>query len=53
MVNKDQIYSKLAEVEALLMEARCDGEQLAELDCYRDIDSTLAQLVSQVEYYID
>lgn len=53
MVNKDQIFSKLAEVEALLMEASCDGEQLAELDCYRDIDNTLAQLVSQVEYYVD
>lgn len=53
MVNKDQIYSKLAEVEALLMEARCDGEQLAELECFRDISNTFAQLVEQVEYYID
>lgn len=50
---KEQLYAKLAEVETLLLEAQCDGEQLAELDCYKDIDNALADLANKVDYYVD
>lgn len=53
MTLKQQILAKLAEVETLLMEAECDGMQLAELDCYGEIDSTLQELFEKVEYYAD
>ncbi len=32
MTVKEQLFEKLAEVEALLLEASCDGVQLAEGD---------------------
>lgn len=53
MTVKEQLYAKLAEVEALLLEAQCDGEQLAELDCYADVDNALADLTNKVYYYVD
>lgn len=53
MTVKEQIFAKLAEVEALLLEAQCDGEQLAELECFEDVDVALAHLVDKVDYYVD
>ena len=53
MTVKEQIFEKLAEVEALLLEAECDGEQLAELECFEDVDVALANLVNKVDYYVD
>jgi len=50
---KDAILAKLAEVEAMLLEASCDGEQLAELECFGDMESPLNMLVQAVDYYVD
>ena len=50
---KEQMLVKLAEVEQLLLEASCDGEQLAELDCYSEVDSTLQELFEKIAYYVD
>jgi len=50
---KDAILAKLAEVEEMLLEASCDGEQLAELACFADVNDKFAQLVATVDYYVD
>lgn len=50
---KQQILEKLREVEIMLMEATCDGEQLAGLDCYSEVDGALSTLVQAVDYYVD
>jgi hypothetical protein len=50
---KAEILAKLAEVAEMLMEATCDGEQLAELDCYSDVADKLAALEDAVDYYVD
>jgi hypothetical protein len=47
------IFEKLAEVEALLLEAQCDGAQLAELECFEEVDTALAHLTQAVDYYVD
>jgi hypothetical protein len=47
------IFEKLAEVEAMLQEASCDGTQLAELDCFEDVDTAFAHLVQTIDYYVD
>ena len=53
MTVKEQIYAKLEEIEVLLMEAECDGEQFAELECFGEVTRTLRQLADEVEYYVD
>ena len=53
MTVKQQILDKLYEVEQLLLEAECDGEQLAELECYSDVEGALSKLVETVDYYLD
>jgi hypothetical protein len=50
---RDDILAKLAEIETLLEEATCDGEQLAELDCFADVNDKLSALTQAVEYYVD
>jgi hypothetical protein len=50
---KQQILTKLAEVEAMLLDATCDGEQLAELDCFSEVTSALSTLTQAVDYYVD
>jgi hypothetical protein len=50
---KQQILDKLRDVEIMLLEATCDGEQLAELDCFSELDETLNKLVEAVDYYVD
>jgi len=50
---KDEILTKLAEVEAMLLEATQDGRQLAELDCFKDIEDAMSTLIQTVDYYVD
>jgi hypothetical protein len=47
------IFEKLAEVEAMLLEATCEGAQLAELECFEDVDTAFAHLTQQIDYYVD
>jgi len=50
---RDEILEKLAEIEAMLLEASCDGEQLAELDCFAEVEGALSTLTQAVDYYVD
>jgi hypothetical protein len=50
---KEEILAKLAEIEALLLEAECDGLQLAELECFEEVDTAVAHLAQTVDYYVD
>jgi hypothetical protein len=50
---RDAILAKLAEVEEMLLEATLDGEQLAEMDCFSDIEGALSTLTQAVDYYVD
>jgi hypothetical protein len=50
---KEAILEKLAEVEAMLLEASCEGEQLAELECFDEVQSALGTLTEAVGYYVD
>ena len=50
---RDAILEKLAEVEAMLLEATLDGEQLAELSCFADLTDPLSTLIQAVDYYVD
>jgi len=51
---RDEILAKLAEVETMLNEASCSGDQLAECgQVYRDIMDKLSALSQAVDYYVD
>ena len=50
---KQQILAKLREVEIMLLDATCDGEQLAELDCFADVSNALSALTDAIDYYVD
>ena len=50
---KAQILAKLAEIENLLVDAECDGLQLAELECFEEVDTAVAHLAQVVDYYVD
>jgi hypothetical protein len=50
---KDEILAKLAEVEAMLLDSACDGRQLVELDCFKDIEDAMSTLIQTVDYYVD
>jgi hypothetical protein len=50
---RDEILAKLAEVEAMLLEASCDGRQLVELDCFKDVENAMSALVQTIDYYVD
>ena len=50
---RDAILAKLAEVEDMLLEATLDGEQLAQLKCFADVEGPLNTLVQAVDYYVD
>ena len=47
------IFDLLGQVENLLEEATLDGEQLAELECFADVNDKLTALVETIDYYID
>jgi hypothetical protein len=54
MTVKEQLFEKLAEVETLLLEASCDGLQLAEDDdAFKEVRSYLTRLEEAVDYYVD
>jgi hypothetical protein len=48
-----EIFDLLARVETLLQEVTCEGEQLAELECFEEVDTAFAHLVQTIDYYID
>ena len=50
---KEQIFAKLAEIEDLLLDAQCEGKQLAELECFEEVDTAVAHLTQTVDYYLD
>ena len=50
---KMAIFEKLAEVEALLQQAQCEGAALTDLECFEEVDVALVNLTDQVEYYVD
>jgi hypothetical protein len=50
---RDAILAKLAEVEAMLLEATLDGEQLAEMQCFEEVNGALNTLVQTIDYYVD
>jgi hypothetical protein len=53
MTVKEQIFAKIAEIETLIQEAECDGLQLAELECFEEVDTAVAHLAQVVDYYVD
>ena len=53
MTVKAEIFAKIAEIEELLLEAQCDSLQLAELDCFEEVDIAVAHLAQVVDYYVD
>lgn len=50
---KQEILAKIAEIETLMQEAECDGAQLAELECFEEVDMAVAHLAQVVDYYVD
>ena len=50
---KAEILAKIAEIENLLLEAECDGVQLAELEGFEEVDTAVAHLAQVVDYYVD
>ena len=50
---KAEILAKIAEIESLLLEAECDGIQLAELEGFEEVDTAVAHLAQVVDYYVD
>jgi hypothetical protein len=50
---KQKIQACLAEIDALLLEAKCDGELVHNLQCFEDLDESLNILQGYVEYYLD
>jgi hypothetical protein len=50
---KQEILNLLAQVETLLLEATCDGEQIAGTRWGDEVDNTLAELMQAVDDYVD
>ena len=50
---KAEILAKLAEIENLLVDATCDGVQLAELEGFEEVDTAVAHLAQVIDYYLD
>jgi len=50
---RDAILEKLREIEDMLLEATLDGEHLAEMDCFEEVNTALNTLVQAVDYYVD
>lgn len=56
---KQQLFAKLAEVQDLLQQATCDGEQFADSlqnnndNWTADINAALTTLTDNVDYYVD
>ena len=53
MTVKEQLFTKIEELKELLLEASCDGEQLAECDeVFGELNSTLNRLADEVDYLV-
>jgi hypothetical protein len=50
---RDAILAKLAEVDDMLQAATLDGEQLADMDCFAELEGALHKLTEAVDYYVD
>jgi len=50
---KAEIFKLLAQVETLLLEATCEGEQIAGTRWGDEMFNTHAELVQMVDYYVD
>jgi hypothetical protein len=50
---KQEIFKLLAQVETLLLEVTCDGEQIAGTRWGDEVDNTLAELMQMVDDYVD
>ena len=50
---KAEIFKLLAQVETLLLEATCDGDQIAGTRWGDEIENALSTLVQEVDYYLD
>ena len=50
---KAEIFKLLAQVETLLLEATCEGEQIAGTRWGDEIENALSTLVQEVDYYVD
>jgi hypothetical protein len=51
---REEILAKLGEVETMLDESSCSGDQLAECgQVYKDIIDKLSALSQAVDYYVD
>lgn len=51
---RDAILEKLAEVEAMLATATCDGDAVAECETVEwELTSAMNALVERIDYYID
>jgi hypothetical protein len=50
---KQQILALLMQVEELLLEAQCDGQLLADLEVFEEVDVAVAHLSQVVDYYVD
>ena len=50
---RDKILAKLAEVDDMLQAATLDGEKLADMDCFAEVEGALHKLTEAVDYYID
>lgn len=53
MTVKAEILAKIAEIEDLLLEAECEGAQLASLECYEEVDTAVGHLLEVIGYYVD
>ena len=53
---KEQIVAKIAEIESLLEQAKCDGLDLTDAEC-EDVSNELygafGRFVETVDYYVD
>ena len=50
---KEEIFKLLAQVETLLLEATCEGEQIAGTRWGDEIEDALSTLMQAVDYYVD
>ena len=50
---REQILDLLAQVETLLEETTCDGRQLAEMQCFEEVQQAHSVLVQAIDYYVD
>jgi hypothetical protein len=50
---RDEILAKLAEIDDMLQAATLDGDKLAEMTCFAELEGALHTLTEAVAYYVD